>query len=274
MSPSLTFHELLAKARKLVPFLPPPPISPRRAKEQDASPLYSQLPPELRQMIWEICFCGHTVHISQSRKKLCAKGCIELDVNGAPARGFHNDCSRINQPSTPSDYISLLLTCKRMYISRLIYSPPTTNHLTSYFECISTLYRETLFDFSHSPRAITNMSQRLPAIHIAHISRVNLYWISYYPLMLHSKKPRKDAILWVDVWDALAAMEGLKWLRFELTLFQTTPVEEWEGLEWTLLVGVRKVTRPSHFELILPFPAAALVGEEPLPCTIIHSNEE
>ncbi|RYO85863.1 hypothetical protein DL762_005010 [Monosporascus cannonballus] len=172
MSPSLSFHKLLTKARKLVPFLPPEPISPHTAKEQDA-PLLSRLPPELRQMIWETYFRGHAVHIHRSRKRLRARECLIWDADDVFARGPHFD-------------------------------------------------------------------------------------------------PGKFEILWVDIWEALAAMEGLKWLRVELRIAMPHLAPEWTEREWTLWEGIKKVTRPSHFELILPFPAAASTREETLPCTIIR----
>ena len=65
-------------------------------------------------------------------------------------------------------------------------------------------------------------------------------------------------------------MEGLKWLRVELKLFTPWETETWTDLEWGLLEGVKKVTRPQHFELILPFPAAASTKEETLPCNVIR----
>ncbi|RYP63765.1 hypothetical protein DL771_009126 [Monosporascus sp. 5C6A] len=192
MSPSFSFHKLLTNARKLLPFLPPEPISPHMAKEQDA-PLLSQLPPELRQMIWK-----------------------------------------------------------------------------TYFECIHTLYRETCFDFSHGPGCVTVMPERLPATHVARISQMNLSWELYRPLFLEEKDPGKYEILWEEIWEALAAMEGLKWLKVELRLARPHQAPEWTEREWTLWEGIKKVTHPSHFELILPFPAAASTREETLPCTIIR----
>ncbi|RYP82409.1 hypothetical protein DL769_001663 [Monosporascus sp. CRB-8-3] len=218
MSPSLSFHKLLTKARKLVPFLPPEPISPHTAKEQDA-PLLSRLPPELRQMIWETYFRGYAVHIHRPRKRLRARECLIWDADDVFARGPHF---------------------------------------------------ETCFDFSHAARCVTVMSQRLPATHVAHISQINLNWELYYPLILNEKDPGKYEILWVDIWEALAAMEGLKWLRVELRIAMPHLAPEWTEREWTLWEGIKKVTRPSHFELILPFPAAASTREETLPCTIIR----
>lgn len=268
MSLSLNFHRLLANARKLVPFLPPQPISPREAKEQDASLLYSQLPPELRRMIWDTYLRGHTVHIHRSRERLRAKECLKWDADDVVAPGPHYDvCGRAN---ILCDHISLLLTCKKMYISCLICSRPSTNHLISYFECIYAVYRETFFDFSHAPRCLTVMAERLPATHVAHISQINLTWELPWPLFLKAKNTGKREILWVDIWDALAAMKGLQWLRVELRLSRPLQAPEWTEREWTLWEGIKKVTRPSHFELILPFPAAASTREETLPCTVIR----
>lgn len=274
MSLSLSFYKLLTKARNLVPFLPPAPISPRMTKEQDASLLFSRLPPELRQMIWETYFRGHGqhgqhgVHIHRSRKRLRARECLEWDADGVIARGRHFDVC--TQAKIICNHISLLLACKKMYTPCLICSRPSTNHLISYFECIDTLYRETFFDFSSAPRCITVMSKRLPATHIAHISRINLNLEFYHPLYLKPKNTGRREILWVDVWDALAAMEGLKWLRVELVFVWLQQVSEWTERESTLWEGIRKVTRPEHFELILPFPAAASTREATLPCTIIR----
>lgn len=92
----------------------------------------------------------------------------------------------------------------------------------------------------------------------------------YHPMYLKSKKPSKDAALWVETWETLAAMEGLNWLRYRLKISMPHLAPEYTEQEWTLWEGVRKVTRPSHFELILHFPAAESTREETLPCTIIR----
>lgn len=65
-------------------------------------------------------------------------------------------------------------------------------------------------------------------------------------------------------------MEGLEWLRVELRLARPLQVSEWTEDEWTLWEGIKKVTRPSHFELVLPFPAAASNQEDILPCTVVR----
>ena len=150
----------------------------------------------------------------------------------------------------------------------------STHRPISYFECLHTLYRETFFDFSHSTLSLTLTQKRLPPTHLALISRVNLTWTLYHPLNLKATKPGKDAVRWVGIWKALAAMEGLEWLRVELQTTRPWNNWRWTELEWTLWDDVKQVTRPTHFELILPFPAATSTREETLPCTIIRRVED
>lgn len=146
--------------------------------------------------------------------------------------------------------------------------PTPANTPISYFEYITTLYRETSFDFSHGPGSVAFIPKHLPASHVALISQVNLDWELYHPLRLKAKKPGPQEVAWAGIWDGLEAMEGLEWLRVELRLAVPPDAPEWTGLEWTLWEAIRKVTRPSHFKLILPFPAAAETREETLPCKI------
>lgn len=268
MAPSLDFQKLLTNARKLVPFLPPTPISPREAKDQDASLLCSHLPPELRQMIWDTYFRGHVVHIYRSYKRLRGRECSKPD-DGLTLGPHFGVCGL--PANILFGHLWLLLTCKQMYVSCPLCSRASTDHLISYFECISTLYRETLFEFSHAPGLVPVMSERLPAAHINRISRVHLIWELYHPFVFKSKRKREDETLWENIWPALAAMEGLQWLTVELTLARTVvDTTYFTELESTMWEPVKKVTRPSHFELILPFPAAPSTREETLPCTIIR----
>ncbi|PON19213.1 hypothetical protein C2W62_03910 [Candidatus Entotheonella serta] len=137
-----------------------------------------------------------------------------------------------------------------------------------------------MFDFTCAKGALANLSKRLPAAHLASISRVNLSWILSHPLYFEGLKNGKNEVLWVATWEALAAMEGLEWLRVEveIKMFYPREAEEYTEREYTLWELIKKVTRPSHFELILPFPAAESTREETLPCTIIRRiaprNEE
>ncbi|OAA53067.1 hypothetical protein ISF_09021 [Cordyceps fumosorosea ARSEF 2679] len=254
MPRNLQLRDLCSRARKRMLFLPPRPIPipPRRANPQDASPLL-RLPPELRLAVWHACFPTQVLHILSTedgtiRVELCAALADTSDFQGST---HPHDCGATRWGHA---HLSLLYTCRRIYS-----------------ECIDLLYRRTVFDFSRSPRALTRMPGWLPAAHRARIAHVSVGLQFFRPLYLKAKKNTgQREKLWVDVWRALAALEGLEWLHFEMSLGFNYPVlvAEWKGLEASILALVRPVTRPSHFELILPFPADAATEDATLPCTI------
>ncbi|KAL2202608.1 hypothetical protein CC79DRAFT_1400916 [Sarocladium strictum] len=160
------------------------------------------------------------------------------------------------RPHTLYNKLPLLLTCKRIY-----------------FECITRLYRDTSFDFSHGPRNVLTFAKHVPAAHVAQVTRINLNWELYWPINPRNPRRGRDGRverLWVEVWDAFAAMEGPQWLRVEVELARPYQAPEWKEIEGGLWQGIRKVTRPSYFELVLPWPAAASTDESTLPCTIIR----
>ncbi|KAK2601890.1 hypothetical protein QQS21_004577 [Conoideocrella luteorostrata] len=243
------YQSFVTKALKLVPLFAPEPISPRRAHEQDASFFY-RLPLELREIIWRQYFGKHAVHVRVLKsKRLYSIECLLWNIDDDYEKLAHYIEHR---DAALCDHISLLLTCKRIY-----------------FDCFPLLYRETYFDFSHNPSALTAMCRRLPASHVASISKVHLVHDINRPLYLDRKDHGEIEMEWVNIWDTLASMKGLQWLRVVVTSPEYNARELTER-EWTLWEGIRKVAQPAHFELVLPFPAAASTREETLPCTIIR----
>ncbi|KAH6690665.1 hypothetical protein F5X68DRAFT_260061 [Plectosphaerella plurivora] len=250
MFASFDISKILTKARRLVPFLPPQPISPHGALTQDTCLIYSRLPPELRLVIWESYIGAHAVHIYRrgTSKKLCAKECSGWDTDD---RGpHHNRCGSAN---VQCNHITLLLTCKRMY-----------------FDFIHILYEHTAFDFSHGPATAGVMLKRLPATHLALITQVHIKWLARSPLDLDLRRPGRDEKIWIDLWEALAAMKRLKWLRVELMPVVPMDGPVWVKREHTMCSVLRKVTSPEFFELVLPWPAGADAREETLPCSIVR----
>lgn len=135
--------------------------------------------------------------------------------------------------------------------------------------------KKTMFNFTSAPGSLVYIPKRLPAHLVALIAHVDISYMLYFPLYLHSVKPSKDAVFWVKLWETLAAMEGLEWLRFALRISVPQQAPEYTEQEWTMWEGVRKGTRPSHFELILPVPAAEeSTQEETLLCTVIRRVRE
>ena len=144
MSSSFSFHKLRANARKLVPFLPPKPISPLTAKDQDAL-LISQLPLELRQLIWGTYFRGHAVHVYPDSERIRGRECIKRKADD-DSRGPHFDvCGKANRRC---NHISLLLTCKQMYLSYVPVRYPRLTVLSATLNACA-LFIEILSSTSH-----------------------------------------------------------------------------------------------------------------------------
>ena len=110
--PPLGVDKFLSKARNLVSFVPPKLISPLSTKDQ-ASPLLSRLPPELRWLIWDLYFRGYAVHpYVDGKKRLRAFECAGRLTSHDSPDSHYELC---NHKPVPCDYIPLLLTCKKMY---------------------------------------------------------------------------------------------------------------------------------------------------------------
>ncbi|KAI9163909.1 Leucinostatins biosynthesis cluster protein T [Paramyrothecium foliicola] len=88
--------------------------------------------------------------------------------------------------------------------------------LKIYFDCLHILYRETRFDFSRYPSCIAGGFKRLRPRQVALISKIYLRLDYPIPLGLIQKPHGKRERLWVNIWKALATMEGLNWLRVEM----------------------------------------------------------
>jgi hypothetical protein len=114
------------------------------------------------------------------------------------------------------------------------------------------------------------MYNRLPRTHLALITQVNFKWHALTPLNLETKRPGREEKIWTSLWEALAVMERLKWLRVELMPVSPIDWPLWGEREQSLCNVVRKVTRPDFFELVLPWPAAADAPEQTLPCTLVR----
>lgn len=117
MSPSFGLRSFIAQIRKIAR-VPPEPISAERTNDQSLSILFGRLPAEIRQMIWQAYFGAHAVHIFRGQGRLQARECVKWPAGGdgetvfVPGPHF-GQCTR---PGTLCNKLSLLLTCKRMYI--------------------------------------------------------------------------------------------------------------------------------------------------------------
>ncbi|KAL2202649.1 hypothetical protein CC79DRAFT_1164578 [Sarocladium strictum] len=236
-------------------FGPPEPIATsERDDPQKSASLLSRLPFEIREQIWSDYLHTSTtklVHIKaygKSGRDCIAKECQSFHPNA------HLNCHW--SKDARHNRLNLLLTCRRIY-----------------FECAPLLYRTTLFDFDTLYTA-SNLRKRIPACHFANISKVN---VNVCALARDFYKPADGSFnsghkyQWALLWETLAAMDNLRWLRFELLLYNyEQTVDTWTAKLDRLLMPVKLVTRPAHFELILPFGIGKWAQE--LPCQVTRSE--
>jgi hypothetical protein len=143
-----------------------------------------------------------------------------------------------------------------------------------YLEAAHLLYETTIFDFSWNLWLISNFRKVISACHFACISHVNIAMVGTGETL--TKRADKDnnngqTLQWFLIWETLAAMDNLQWLRFEVMLLAHDVYVRW----WTanlerVLRPVKMVTKPAHFELILPFDVGDWAQE--LPCQVIQSE--
>ncbi|KAL2206961.1 hypothetical protein CC79DRAFT_1335192 [Sarocladium strictum] len=234
---------------------PPRQIVPSdRDDPQEASVLLTRVPVEIRIQIWDHCFYSRAdrkVHIVDGTG---AFDCIAPDEIGDAASYHATVCER--QP--PKNMCgALLLLCRRLY-----------------FECLPLLYSKTLFDFYCYRNYIRSFANKVPSYNLAHIARVRVAipLPSWTPKDVNRYgKERPESRKWSNLWKSLAALQGLRWLRVEMVIPHQYPfVEDWIGDLDLVLDPVKMVTRPEHFELLIPFD----VGERGvgLPCKLVRSE--
>lgn len=115
---------------------------------------------------------------------------------------------------------------------------------------------------------------KVPSYNLAHIARVSVSiplpsWTPKYE-NLHGKE-RRESRKWSGLWESLATLQGLKWLRVEMMIPHKYPfVEHWTDDLDLVLEPVKMVTRPDYFELLVPFDIGERGGG--LPCKVVRSE--
>lgn len=129
-----------------------------------------------------------------------------------------------------------------------------------------------MFDLSTGFWAIDVFRKSLPDHHVDHISQVNVSFTGGRKVPGDpSGKGQKNEItkFWPVLWESLAAMKNLRWLRFEIRLtIYVTQIGYWQKNRDHILRPITLVTQPSYFELILPFDVGDRAKE--LPCHVIR----
>ncbi|KAK0385782.1 hypothetical protein NLU13_6959 [Sarocladium strictum] len=248
---------LVQRAKRFV-FGDPKPITPNSERDnpQLSVLLLHRLPFEIRSQIWNAYFYSPaTVKVHIVGYATQAAECLVEDQQSFHPKS-HLECHRLKQKR---DRLNLLLTCKRIY-----------------FECAPLLYETTMFDFSSTLYTISNFRKLIPAHHFACISQVSILILATWKTLAapaDKENENGQTRQWPLIWETLAAMTNLRWLRFEVRLVSyDSYVGVWVKNMDEALRPVKMVTKPSHFELILPFDVGDWARE--LPCQVVRSENK
>jgi hypothetical protein len=128
-----------------------------------------------------------------------------------------------------------------------------------YSEAVSHLYRPHTFSLLHLTHLL-HLPTRIPSQRLNTIRTLRLRWaIRALPYLrrgpTNSIAYREDTANWERAWAIIASMQGLRDLF--VVLVDPSPHDMWERnwleLEGQLLQSVKGVTRPTFFELMLPY---------------------
>ncbi|KAF1849454.1 uncharacterized protein K460DRAFT_365334 [Cucurbitaria berberidis CBS 394.84] len=223
-----------------------------RTHAQGQSIFFARLPIELRRMVYEYVMGEETVHLTLSAKKkfghfLCDAR-EEVGLGGEVAGSMENerDCwCRVLVGGRKSERLggacaNMLRVCRRMYS-----------------EAVPHLYRPHIFSILHLTHLLY-LPSRVPSQRLDSIRTLRLRWhIRALPYLRRGGRLayREDTANWERGWAIIAGMQGLRDLY--VVLVDSSPQDLWERnwleLEEQLLTPVKKVTKPTWFELMLPY---------------------
>jgi len=118
------------------------------------------------------------------------------------------------------------------------------------------LYGCNLFDLSGMQSHLALLPSILPETLFGKLTRVYIFWSWFRAVPVVERKEvltRQDRA-WIQSWESIAAMQSLNYLSIQLRITGAL-CEYWIKHEDDALLPVRKVTRPRHFKLEVPFPA-------------------
>ncbi|KAH3951442.1 hypothetical protein HBI56_083570 [Parastagonospora nodorum] len=217
-----------------------------RTLVQGQSMFFARLPIEIRKMVYEYVMGAQAVHLTMGSKRrykhfVCEDGdSRRRDCNCRVLVGG-KDSGRLEGAS-----VSLLRTCRRVYS-----------------EAVSHLYRPHTFSLLHITHLLY-LPTRLPQQRMNSIRTLRLRWaIRAMPYLCRGPSRcvayREDTLNWERGWSIIASMKGLRDLYVVITDPSPQGIWErnWVELEEQLLRPVTDVTRPSKFELMLPFASCS-----------------
>lgn len=234
--------------------------------EQESSPLFSRLPPEIRTMIWHYVLGGQTYHLTQVPKRIGHHRC-EVGPTSDPGRSCclaamtywrhemgtasydeyldrypganHPAASSFDPslmgPKCDAHTLALLRTCQRIYR-----------------ESIDIAYYDNTFDVD-DPETLLNLRRTIPRQRLQAIKHLRVYLETQYPPFsgLHPAPwfASFDGI-WTLMWHTIAYdMTGLE--NLELIIQSGSIFPEWPRKDPPWAANLRDVTGLKSFQLIV-----------------------
>ncbi|KAF2276811.1 uncharacterized protein EI97DRAFT_433042 [Westerdykella ornata] len=246
-----------------------------RTHNQRQSSFFGKLPYELRVMVYEyLVEKGETVHLTLGAKKrkyghfLCEERELEeivalleradmshRDCGCKVLVGGSNDCRKLED-----GIFAMMQTCRRGYLETMPY-----------------LYTPHTFSFLHITHLL-HLPSRLPAVRLDSIRTVRLRWtIRTLPFLKRSISSKRyaypeDTANWVNGWEILANMQGLRDLFVtltEVTPWRATWERQWLEMEEKVMAPVMQVVRPTRFVVVLPYESCRVDGWEVGECNVV-----
>jgi hypothetical protein len=223
----------------------------QQTSSQSQSSLITQLPIEVRQLIWREVIGGHVLHIARARRRLLAIACAENYSSELPTR-YHGcwgrTSGRMQLGTTPGFYLG---TWSGHPTKKANLLPLLKTCRTIYSETISMLYSDNVFDINHVDTLLYLRQSVLPG-RLGQIRTLNLIWDFKWPLCICTAP--YDVATWRDACGVLAGCTGLQDLRMFLSGGDLMPILNKKELWQPLLEPLIPIKAASSFVVYLPWP--------------------
>ena len=248
--------ERLITSKGRIPLTRPPSLNPKWEPEC----FLDLLPFEIRYRIWEIILGGHTFHLKLERKRVLSCICESPDSQCNGTFACWVPPTSKSKSMEKRHLISLLLTCRQMFVESPLN--PSNYPLTRsrYREAITILYTYNKFAISDSDVIYYLPSILLPQ-RIDSLRSLRFKWAlkspplgsqEHFPIEFQYEEDRRLE-RWTTTWDNIASMQNLRDLHVQLRVLETG----WRNLDKetadVLFRPIRKVVRPDSFVLTIPF---------------------
>lgn len=218
--------------------IPTTTLEPQRTYNQEQSPLFSKLPPEIRHLIWRQCVGDYKIYLGVGKDDTGAGEKHIRHCKIFPGRGLmapHANQDEQNELMAQSAFLSLLQSCRRIYTEAVAHVYTTNHFLMS------------------TPLTVLSLSASTTLKSFASITKIS---IKYTPRLQHGLSfgiSAHDMKIWRLTSSLLASMKNLRFLDlvfWDKSLYGTPA--DWENLSELLeMLGKVKVRPKGRYRVCL-----------------------